>query len=242
MSSGNEEGEPMVISSSDDEGLIVVNDSALTADDLPLGEHEEENRQAATRICELLNEHGKSMPRPVRDQIIRMLKDGDFHHTAASKIRPSEHQLCQKMWDSEVMSPNWINITYENWFILSGVYDQKKLSEISGVKGIMKALVRRYGYDLSNSLAYKNGPLNAGLHAREFVTQTGSILSDLVRKFAKQELQIEKLLDRVGALELEVKQLRDQNRDGYSVTNDGSYDMDCYGNMDEDGDYDDDVA
>ncbi|KAH7236177.1 hypothetical protein BKA59DRAFT_459720 [Fusarium tricinctum] len=129
----------MVISSSDDEGLVVVNDS-LTADDLPLGKHEDEDRQSATRICELLNEHGKSMPRSVCDKIIKMLKDGIFHHTAASKIRPSKHQLCQKMWDSEVKSPNWIHITYENWFILFGIYDQKKLSESSGGKGIMKAL------------------------------------------------------------------------------------------------------
>ncbi|KAI6775281.1 hypothetical protein HG530_002039 [Fusarium avenaceum] len=252
MSAEQEQRETTVISSSEDEGLIVVNDLTLTADDLPLGEHEEEDRQSATRICELLNEHGKSMPRSVRDKIIKMLKDGIFHHTTASKIRPSKHQLCQKMWDSEFKSPNRIHITYENWFILSGVYDQKKLSESTGGNGIMKALQRRYGYDPSTSLAYRNGPLNVGLHEREFMTQISSIVLKHEEKFAKQELDNEKLKlekekrdldieklkldneklhDRVRAVELEIKTLRDQVEAGSLAANDGSDRVDYYDDM-----------
>lgn len=256
----------MVISSSDDEGLVVVNNS-LTADHLPLGEHDEEDRQSATRICELLNEHRESMPRSVRDKIIKMLKDGIFHHTAASKIRPSKHQLCQKMWDSEARAPNWIHITYENWFILSGVYDQKKLSESTGGNSIMKALQRRYGYDLSTNLAYRNGLLNAGLHAREFVTQISSIVLIHEERFAKQELDTEKLKlanekrdldieklkleieklkldnkklhDQVGAVELGDKSFRDQVEASSSAANDGFYDMDYCRDEDDDEYYDD---
>lgn len=182
------------------------------------------------------------MPRSVRDKIIKMLKDGIFHHTAASKIRPSKHQLCQKMWDSEFKSLNWIHITYENWFILSGVYDQKKLSESSGGKGIMKALLRRYGQSIGTSLAYKNGPIDAGTHVQAFITQLGDRVLSNTEEMSKLKLENEKLHDRVRAVKLENKTLRDRVGDGYSAANDGSYDMDYYDDAGGDYDHDHDAA
>lgn len=64
-----------------------------------------------------------------------------------------------KMFDNVNNETMWMNITYERWFILAGVYRIETLQQ--ECKGIVNAVLARCGDELDKSLAYKHAQTTA---------------------------------------------------------------------------------
>ncbi|KAF4962784.1 hypothetical protein FSARC_9159 [Fusarium sarcochroum] len=157
----------------------------LTADELPLGPHQEEDRLSAIQLCYMYNKHSSTMPEKVRNELLRLLKTGAFQHTEESKHKPKHHRIYSEMWDQEIGAPKWLNTIYERWFILVGVFGMEVLEK--KCKGIMDAIVRRYRWDLDKDLTYRNGPIDEGEHVRCIVAELWAESSE--RDVSLQELR-----------------------------------------------------
>ncbi|UPL01876.1 hypothetical protein LCI18_012810 [Fusarium solani-melongenae] len=91
--------------------------------------------------------------------------------------------------DPKVAGIAWHQVTYENIFILAGIYGDHiksgKMCEIT------KAVSERYGWDVSANLAYINGPNDASDSVPKIVAQ-------MSRKMVELESRI-KALEEPGA-------------------------------------------
>ncbi|KAF4434774.1 hypothetical protein FACUT_7677 [Fusarium acutatum] len=99
-------------------------------------------------------------------------------------FQPIEHQLSKEMFDTINNEPKWMNITYERWFILVGVYGVKTLRQ--ECQGIVGAVLTRCGEELDKSLTHKHGPDDSKPHVNSLITQ----MSDTI---AKQQKAIDHL-------------------------------------------------
>lgn len=157
-------------------------------EDLPLGTQEESDRHSAIRLCTLFNQHQSSMPPRVRSSLLHLLKTGQFQHNSQSIFQPFKHQLSIHMYDEEEGQANWINVTYERWFILIGVYGWSMLRDYAD--GIRKAVVMRYGEPLDGDLTFKNSSDNSGSIVRPFLSQ----LADEVSIWGPMTRQLEQMI------------------------------------------------
>ncbi|KAI6763460.1 hypothetical protein HG531_012848 [Fusarium graminearum] len=160
----------------------------LKMEDLPLGTQEGSDRHSAIRLCTLFNQHQSSMPPRVRSSLLHLLKTGQFQHNSQSIFQPFKHQLSIHMYDEEEVQANWINVTYERWFILIGVYGWSMLRDYAD--GIRKAVVMRYGEPLDGDLTFKNSSDNSGSIVRPFLSQ----LADEVSIWGPMTRQLEQMI------------------------------------------------
>lgn len=129
------------------------------------------------------------MPPKVGEDLRGLLVSGVFQHTGRSHEQPIKHQLSKEMFDAINNEPKWMNITYERWFILVGVYGAKTLRQ--DCQGIVDAVLTRCGEELDKSLAYQHGPDDSKPHFSVLITQ----MSDTI---AKQRKEIDHLKLAVG--------------------------------------------
>ncbi|KAF5027292.1 hypothetical protein F66182_586 [Fusarium sp. NRRL 66182] len=153
----------------------------LTVDDLPLGTQSEDDRKSAINICHLFNKKHSSMPETVQNSLLQLLKSGVFHHTASSVHKPKHHQIYKQMWNDATHLPIWLNITYENWFILVGVFGHDKMAK-SAFRGVKDAVAARYRGRMAENLEWTNYPMDDGEHAGELVAQLCEELAALKRE------------------------------------------------------------
>ncbi|RSL87263.1 hypothetical protein CEP52_015589 [Fusarium oligoseptatum] len=120
------------------------------------GPVQDEDIASATRLCKMFNDHRHSMSEHVASEILRRLKKGLFHHNSESVSKPSRHRIVAAMRDDKFDGPVWHNATYDNWFLVAGVYEGRlKNAPLSYIARVVSS---RYGWDLSKDLRYKNGP------------------------------------------------------------------------------------
>lgn len=129
------------------------------------------------------------MPPKVGEDLRGLLVSGAFQHTGRSDEKPIKHQLSKEMFDAINNEPKWMNVTYERWFILVGVYGVKTLRQEG--QGIVDAVLTRCGEELDKSLAYQHGPDDSKPHFSVLITQ----MSDTI---AKQQQKIDRLNLAVG--------------------------------------------
>ncbi|PNP82020.1 hypothetical protein FNYG_04581 [Fusarium nygamai] len=99
------------------------------------------------------------------------------------------------MWDKQVKGPWWLNITYENWFILVGIYGLGKLERSAVGAGIKSSVQRRYGGDIGTDLTWRNHPVDQGQHARHLLTQLAAKFGEHQQTVDQQQKTIQKLVD-----------------------------------------------
>ncbi|KAF5721046.1 hypothetical protein FGLOB1_407 [Fusarium globosum] len=158
--------------------------------DLPRGSYSNQlDYQSAVRLTRLFNKHSPDMPPKVGEGLRDLLVSGAFQHTGRSDEKPIKHQLSKEMFDAIDNEPKWMNITYERWFILVGVYGVKTLRQ--ECQGIVDAVLTRCGEELDRSLAYQHGPDDSKPHFSVLITQ----MSDTI---AKQQKEIDHLKLAVG--------------------------------------------
>ncbi|SCN76418.1 uncharacterized protein FFB20_05271 [Fusarium fujikuroi] len=78
------------------------------------------------------------------------------------------------MWDKQVRGPWWYNITYENWFVLVGIYGLGKLNASAAGAAIR---------------------VDQGQHARHLLIQLATRFGKLQRTIDKQQKTIQKLVE-----------------------------------------------
>lgn len=183
--------EPLIVDSDDaSDDAKEEPPTLLTLDDLPLGVEHDEDLKSATRLCQIFNEHQSSMPPDVRSIIVQRLKNGEFHHTKKSIRQRASHPVAIMVKDPKVAGIAWHQVTYENLFILAGVYGHH--IRTGGLLEITKAVSERYGWDVSANLAYMNGPNDARESVPKIVTQ-------MSRKMVELESRIKALEEGRGA-------------------------------------------
>ncbi|CVK91627.1 hypothetical protein FPRO06_08610 [Fusarium proliferatum] len=167
-----------------------VQTARLAVQDLPRGSYSNQlDYQSAIRLTRLFNKHSPDMPPKVGEGLRGLLVSGAFQHTGRSDEKPIKHQLSKEMFDAINNEPKWMNITYERWFILVGVYGVKTLRQ--ECQGIVNAVLTRCGEELDKSLAYQHGPDDSKPHFSVLIAQ----MSDTI---AKQQKEIEHLKLAVG--------------------------------------------
>ncbi|KAG5754610.1 hypothetical protein H9Q70_002802 [Fusarium xylarioides] len=199
-----------VVEVAEEDDVVIISDdpmNSLTVEDLPMGVLKDDNKQAAIRIIEMFKEKAPSMPRQVRDEILDLLKKGAFHHNTSSRTEPSHHPLAEKMWDRQVKGPWWYHITYENWFVLVGIYGLEKLERSAVGPGIRSSIERRYGGDIGIDLTWRNHPVDQGQHARHLLTQ-------LAAKFGEHHRTADQLQKTVNKLQKIAQKLLEQRQRG----------------------------
>ncbi|RGP68499.1 hypothetical protein FLONG3_8138 [Fusarium longipes] len=147
----------------------------LKFEDLPLGTQGESDRHSAVRLCTLFKQHQASMPSRVQSKLLQLLTSGHFQHNEKSILHPLKHQLSMDMYDEDTREVKWINVTYERWFILVGIYGWATLRERAD--GVRKAVLMRYGEPLDRDLTFKNSSDNSGSLVRPFLSQLGDEIS-----------------------------------------------------------------
>ncbi|KLP12795.1 Uncharacterized protein LW94_9312 [Fusarium fujikuroi] len=91
------------------------------------------------------------------------------------------------MWDKQVRGPWWYNITYENWFVLVGIYGLGKLNASAAGAAIRGSVQRRYGGDIGTDLTWRNHLVDQGQHARHLLIQLATRFGKLQRTIDKQQ-------------------------------------------------------
>ncbi|KAF5611170.1 uncharacterized protein FSUBG_2449 [Fusarium subglutinans] len=116
------------------------------------------------------------------------------------KFKENAPGLPTKIWNKQVKGPWWYNITYENWFILVGIYRLEKLGSSAIGAGIKQAMEQRYGGNIGTDLTWRNHPVDHGQHARHLLTQVATKVIELqetiteLQKAVKDQQKISKAL------------------------------------------------
>ncbi|RSM20399.1 hypothetical protein CDV31_000623 [Fusarium ambrosium] len=171
-----------------DEGPLLSNTptTLLTVGDLPIGPIRDADIASATRLCKMFNDHRRYLPEHVANEILRRLKKGLFHHNSDSVSKPSRHRIVAAMRDDKFDGPVWHNATYENWFLVAGVYEGRlKNAPLSYIARVVSS---RYGWDLSKDLRYKHGPTEQSRpRLSSMVTQMAATLVELQERIHELE-------------------------------------------------------
>ncbi|KAG5752099.1 hypothetical protein H9Q69_008886 [Fusarium xylarioides] len=171
-----------------------VQTARLSVQDLIRGSvYNQVDYQSAVRLTRLFNKHSPDMPPKVGEELRDMLVSGAFQHTQDSLQEAIKHQTSKEMFDAVNNEPKWINITYERWFILVGVYGVKTLRQ--ECQGIVGAVLTRCGEELDKSLTYKHGPDDSKPHVSALITQMSDTIAKQQKAIDHLNLLVEGLTD-----------------------------------------------
>ncbi|KAJ3528477.1 hypothetical protein NM208_g10179 [Fusarium decemcellulare] len=198
MAQGSEE-DPHTISDSEDEGNMSDPTALVTSDiSVPIPELDQDS---AARLCTLFNKHAGSMEQWIRDEIRDRIIKGEFRpskkpaqitpptknghappptkYTKQSGTEPSQHPIYILM-ETPFGGPNWLEVTYQNWFLLNGIYGQRVRSSPLSQAG--KWFAHRYRREAAD-LKYRGEPQDKG-------ELTGEVMSILAQDYCRFKRQM----------------------------------------------------
>ncbi|KAF5668061.1 hypothetical protein FCIRC_9707 [Fusarium circinatum] len=144
----------------------------------------------------------------VDDLPVGVLKDAN-KQAATQIVKISKEKapgMPTKMWNKQFRGRWWYNITYENRFILVGIYGLEKLGRSVIGAGIKQAIEQRYGGNIGTDLTWRNYPVDHGQHARYLLTQVATKVVEPQETITELQKAITELKKAVNELQKHVRQ------------------------------------